>query len=71
MKQPRRKLDAVNHELALNWLRKKYHLLTAEELAQAVATKTGKPINAKSVKSRRTRLGLVTKRPPGPRPKAG
>lgn len=69
IKQPRRRLDPVNHELVLNWLRKKYHLLTAEELAQAVATKTGKPVNAKAVKSRRTRLGLVTKRPTGPRPK--
>lgn len=63
-------LDSVNYELVLNWLRQKYNLLTAEELSQAILETTGKKIRPASIKKRRERLGLTTKRSPGPRPKS-
>lgn len=66
--EPRRKLDPVNLELALNWIRQKYNLLTAEELSDAVFRSTGKRVSAAAIKKRRERLGLTTKRPSGPRP---
>lgn len=67
---PQRDLDPINYELALNWLRKKYNLLTAEELAVEIHKATGQRITAAAIKKRRERLGLTTKRPTGPRPKS-
>ncbi len=66
----RRQLDPVNHELALNWLAKKYNMLTEAELADAIFAATGVRINAATVKKRRERLGLLSKRSPGPPPKS-
>jgi hypothetical protein len=67
-KKPRRELDHIDHKIVLNWLRKGYNLMTAEELSKVVFDETGKPISADAIKKRRERLGLTTERPPGPRP---
>lgn len=69
--EPKREMDPINHELALNWLRKKYNLLTAEELSDAILIATQQRVMPGTLKKRRERLGLTTKRLPGPRPKAG
>jgi hypothetical protein len=75
MREPRRQLDPINHELALNWLHCKYNELTAKELAVSVWGRVwrwlapGFRMTAEFIKSRRKNLGLTTKRPPGPRPK--
>jgi hypothetical protein len=66
--QPRRQIDPVNHELALNWLRRKYNLLTAEELSDEIFKTTLIRLAPEALKKRRERLGLTTKRPPGPPP---
>jgi hypothetical protein len=66
--EPECEIDPVNHELALNWLRRKYNLLTAEELSDAILIATGQRMMPGTLKKRRERLGLTTKRPPGPRP---
>jgi hypothetical protein len=74
MKNPRRQLDPVNHELALNWLRKKYNMLTSQELRDSVCQRVWKwlapgfKMTADFIKKRRQQLGLTSKRPPGPRP---
>jgi hypothetical protein len=76
MREPRRMLDPVNHELALNWLRRKYNRMTAEVLADSIFKRIwrwvvpGFKITADFIKKRRERLGLTTKRPPGPPPKS-
>jgi hypothetical protein len=66
--EPKREIDPINHELVLNWLRRKYNLLTAEELSDAILVMTGQRVMPGTLKKRRERLGLTTKRPPGPRP---
>jgi hypothetical protein len=70
-REPRREVDPIKHELALNWLRRNYNLLTAEELSDAILVMTGQRLTPDALKKRRERLGLTTKRPPGPPPKAG
>ncbi|MBU6402447.1 MAG: hypothetical protein KGS61_19175, partial [Verrucomicrobia bacterium] len=67
--EPKRALDPINHELVLNWLRRKYHMLTAEELSDEILKVTLQRLTPAALKKRRERLGLTTKRPPGPRPK--
>jgi hypothetical protein len=67
--EPAREIDPVNYELAFNWLRRKYNLLTAEELSAAVLVATSQSVKPGTIKKRRERLGLTTKRPPGPPPK--
>lgn len=75
MGNPRRQLDPVNHELALNWLRSKYNEMTAEQLSGSIVQRIwlwlvpGFKITADFIKKRRERLGLTTKRSPGPRSK--
>jgi hypothetical protein len=75
MREPRRTLDPVNHELALNWLRENYNRMTAGVLADSIFKKIWKwlapgfKMTADFIKKRRERLGLTTKRPPGPPPK--
>jgi len=64
----RKELDPVDHDIVLNWLRRGYNLLTAEELSEAVFKATGKYMTPEAIKKRRERLELTTKRPPGPRP---
>lgn len=66
--EPERDIDPINYELALNWLRRKYNLMTAEELSDAVLVATGQRVSPATLKKRRERLGLTTTRPPGPRP---
>lgn len=68
-REPAREIDSINYELALNWLRKKYSLLTAEELSDVIYVRTGQRLMPGTLKKRRERLGLTTKRPPGPPPK--
>ncbi len=65
MREPRRTLDPVNHELALNWLREKYNLLTAKELSVSIFKRIFQWFTPDAIKKRRERLGLTTKRKPG------
>jgi hypothetical protein len=60
-----RDLDPINQELALNWLRRKYNLLTAEELSDAILVATLQRLTPGALKKRRERLGLTTRRKPG------
>ncbi len=61
--------DAVDYELALNWMRERYNAMTSAELAEAIHKVTGKRLASEAVKKRRERLGLVTTRHTGPRPR--
>ena len=76
MREPRRTLDPVNHELALNWLRQNYNRMTAEVLAESIFQRIfkwlapGFKMTADFIKKRRERLGLTSKRRPGPPPKS-
>jgi hypothetical protein len=70
MREPRRTLDPVNHELALNWLRQKYNEMTAKELSVSIFKRIFLWFTPDAIKKRREKLGLTTKRPPGPRPKS-
>lgn len=67
--EPERRVDDINYELAFNWLRRKYNLLTAEELSDKILIATGQRMMPGALKKRRERLGLTTKRPTGPPPK--
>lgn len=70
LSEPQRELDPINHELALNWIRRGYNLMTAEELSDAILIMAGERVSPETLKKRRERLGLTSKRPPGPRPKS-
>jgi hypothetical protein len=63
--EPKREIDPINHELAFNWLRRKYNLLTAEELSDSILIATLQRLTPEAIKKRRERLGLTTKRKPG------
>jgi hypothetical protein len=71
MREPRRQLDPINHELALNWLRQNYNRMTAKELCNSIFARfwkwlvPGFQMTADFIKKRRERLGLTTKRKPG------
>jgi hypothetical protein len=67
LRKPKRKINPVDHSLALDWLRKGYNLLTEKELSKAVHKVTGKRLSPAAIKKRRERLGLTTNRPTGPR----
>jgi hypothetical protein len=47
----------------------RYNLLTAEKLSDAILVMTGQRLTPDTLKKRRERLGLTTKRKPGPRTK--
>jgi len=66
--EPEKDIEPINYELAFNWLRRKYNLLTAEELSDAILIATGQRLTPGAIKKKRERLGLTTKRSPGPRP---
>jgi hypothetical protein len=74
MNEPRRQLDPINHDLALNWLRCRYNGMSAKELSESVFHRVwrwlapGFRMTADFIKKRRERLGLTTKRSPGPPP---
>jgi hypothetical protein len=70
MHEPRRTIDAVNHELALNWLRRNYNLMTAEALSLSIFKRIFRWLTPGAIKKRRERLGLTSKRHPGPPPKS-
>ena len=65
MSKPRRQLDPVNHELALNWLRQRYNEQSAKELSESIFQKFLRWLTPDAIKKRRERLGLTTKRKPG------
>lgn len=67
-REPAKELDPINHELALNWIRRGYNLLTEEELSDAILVMTGQRLMPSTIKKRCERLGLTTKRQTGPRP---
>jgi hypothetical protein len=56
----------VNYELALNWLRAKYNEMSEKELSLSFFQKLLIWLTPAAIKKRRERLGLTTKRPPGP-----
>jgi hypothetical protein len=66
MHEPRRTIDTVNHELALNWLRRNYNLMTAEALSFSIFQRIFRWLTPAALKKRRERLGLTSKRPTGP-----
>jgi len=66
--EPMREIDLINHELAFNWLRRKYNLLTENELSDSILIATLQRVMPGTLKKRRERLGLTTKRRPGPKP---
>lgn len=68
--KPRRTIDPVNHELALNWLRRNYNLLIAGELSISIFDRIRRWLTPDALKKRRDWLGLAGKRPSGPRPKS-
>lgn len=68
IEEPESQLDPINEELALHWLRRGYNLMTENELSDAILEATGQRLMPDTLKKRRGRLGLSTKRPPGPRP---
>jgi len=63
--EPRRTIDRVNHELALNWLRARYNELTAKQLSESIFKRVLRWLKPAAIKKRRERLGLTTKRKPG------
>lgn len=67
----RNEINATDYELAYNWRWKGYYLLTAEELKDEVFKATRQLYTADTIKKKRERLGLSTKRPTGPRPNPG
>lgn len=68
MNSPELHLDPINHELALNWLRRGYNLMNESELSDAIFKASGQRIKPNTLKKKRAKLGL-TGRPFGPRPK--
>jgi hypothetical protein len=70
MREPRRTISPVNHELALNWLREKYNLLTEAELSLSIFKRILIWLTPGAIKKRRERLGLTSKRKTGPPPKS-
>ena len=69
--EPKREIEPIYYELAFNWLRRKYNLLTAEELSDSILMATLQRLMPGTLKKRRERLGLTTKRLPGPPPNEG
>jgi hypothetical protein len=65
MREPRRTIDPVNHELALNWLRRNYNLMTAKVLSVSIFKRILIWLTPGAIKKRRERLGLTTKVKPG------
>jgi hypothetical protein len=70
MHEPRKSVDPVNHELALNWLRQNYNVMTAEALSLTIFQRIFRWLTPSAIKKRRERLGLTSKRKPGPPPKS-
>ncbi|MEZ5277614.1 MAG: hypothetical protein R3F07_14640 [Opitutaceae bacterium] len=68
LQEPEKDIEPINYELAFNWLRMKYNLLTENELSDAILLRTGQRLMPGTLKKRRERLGLTTQRTPGPRP---
>lgn len=71
LEEPEKDIEPINHELAFNWLRLKYNLLTENELSDAILVRTGQRLMPGTLKKRRERLGLTTKRRSGPPPNEG
>jgi hypothetical protein len=69
MREPRRTISPVNHELAFNWLRQKYNLMTEKQLSVSIFKRILIWLTPGAIKKRRERLGLTSKRPTGPPPK--
>jgi len=69
MRAPRQNIDSADHELALNWLRARYNEQTATQLSESIFKRVLRRFTPSAIKKRRERLGLTTKRPPGPPPK--
>ena len=65
MQSPRRVIDPVNYELALNWLKARYNEQSAAQLSKSILKRVFRWLTPAAIKKRRERLGLTTKRKPG------
>jgi hypothetical protein len=65
MREPRRTICPVNHELALNWLHEKYNEQNAKALPHSIFKRILIWLTPGAIKKRRERLGLTTKCKPG------
>jgi len=71
MKTPVRVVDPVDFELALNWIKRRYNEMKPDELAEIIYEVTGERLKPAAIRKRHYRkLGLMTKRKPGAKPKA-
>ena len=69
IEKPECELDPIEHELALNWLRRGYNLMTENELSAAILKAIGQQVKPNTLKKKRAKIGLQSKRPFGPNPK--
>lgn len=70
MKTPVTVLDPVDFELALNWIKRGYNDMKPDELAEIIYQVTGKRLTPVAIRKRHYRkLGLMTNRKPGAKPK--
>jgi hypothetical protein len=60
LRRKRKGFDAVDYELALNWLRKGYDKMRPDQLANAVCRATGRRLTPKTIRRRHERLRLMT-----------
>lgn len=62
--------DAVDHEIAARWFAAGYDKMSLAEYTDAINVKTGAKLKPDAMEKRRyAKLGLMTKKPPGPPPK--
>ena len=59
MEAPERELDPINYELALNWLRRGYNLMTENELSEAIFKATGQHVKPNTLKKKRAKSSAV------------
>lgn len=63
--------DPVDAEIAARWFAAGYDKMSKEDYTQAINAKTGTNISPDAMEKRRyAKLGLMTKKDPGPRPKS-
>ena len=70
MKSPAKVIDAVDYELALNWIARRYNKMKPDELVEIIYKVTGERLTPVAIRKRHYRgLGLMTKRKAGAKPK--
>lgn len=71
LRRKRKDFNAVDYELALNWLQRRYCDMKRTDMADAIHRATGGRLRPDAIAKRAERLGLATtsKVKPGPRPR--